>query len=71
MTAEKGNPNADLDQHLKYLKLPFMRQQHQDLAKQAANKHWAHVHYLEKLALDEREYLVAYLDKWNEFARSS
>jgi len=50
VTAEKGNPNADLDQHLKYLKLPFMRQQHQELAKQAANKHWAHVHYLEKLA---------------------
>jgi len=50
VTVEKSNPNSDLDQHLKYLKLPFMRQQHQELAKQAANKHWAHMHYLEKLA---------------------
>lgn len=39
-----------LDQHLKYLKLPFMREQHQDLARQAAKKHWSHVDYFEKLA---------------------
>jgi len=38
-----------LDQHLKYLKLPFMREQHQILAKQAAKNHWSHTDYLEKL----------------------
>jgi len=46
----EATPPAQLDQHLKYLKLPYMRDQHQDLAKQAAKKHWSHVDYLEKLA---------------------
>jgi DNA replication protein DnaC len=39
-----------LDLHLKYLKLPFMREQHHPLAKQAATDGWSHEDYLEKLA---------------------
>jgi len=39
-----------LDAHLKYLKLPFMREHHQPLARQAAQKHWSHADYFEKLA---------------------
>ncbi len=43
-------PTALLEQHLKYLKLPFMREHDQQLADQAARKHWSHVGYFEKLA---------------------
>lgn len=39
-----------LDRHLKYLKLPFMREQHHPLAIQATNGGWSHQDYLEKLA---------------------
>jgi DNA replication protein DnaC len=39
-----------LDRHLKYLKLPFMREQHHCLAEQAAKNGWSHEDYLEKLA---------------------
>ena len=39
-----------LERHLKYLKLPFMREQHHPLAQQAANNGWPHEDYLEKLA---------------------
>jgi DNA replication protein DnaC len=39
-----------LDRHLKYLKLPFMREQHHPMAKQAAKESWSHEDYLEKLA---------------------
>jgi DNA replication protein DnaC len=39
-----------LDRHLKYLKLPFMREQHHPLAEQAAKGGWSHQDYLEKLA---------------------
>lgn len=45
----KNNPHR-LDQNLKYLKLPYMRDQHQELAKQAALKQWSHLDYFEKLA---------------------
>jgi len=49
MTDEKRPPD-NLEQNLKYLKLPFMKDQYQDLAAQASQKHWSHVNYLEKLA---------------------
>ena len=49
MTEDKAFPPSLLDQNLKYLKLPFMREQHQDLAIQASKKHWSHVAYFEKL----------------------
>ena len=42
-----------LDAHLKYLKLPFMREHHQPLASQASQKHWSHADYFEKLAEGE------------------
>jgi DNA replication protein DnaC len=47
---DKKRPPDNLEQNLKYLKLPFMKDQHQDLAVQASQKHWSHVSYLEKLA---------------------
>ena len=39
-----------LDEHLKYLKLPFIREHYQAVAARAAEKQLAHVDYLEKLA---------------------
>jgi DNA replication protein DnaC len=39
-----------IDRHLKYLKRPFMREQHHPLAGQAAKGGWSHQDYLEKLA---------------------
>ena len=39
-----------LTKTLKYLKLPFMLEQHQDLAQEAAKKQWSHLDYLEKLS---------------------
>jgi DNA replication protein DnaC len=42
--------NRRLDEHLKYLKLPFIREHYQPLAAQAAEKQLAHIDYLEKLA---------------------
>jgi DNA replication protein DnaC len=42
--------NRRLDEHLKYLKLPFIREHYQGLALQAAEKQLPHIDYLEKLA---------------------
>ena len=42
--------NRRLDEHLKYLKLPFIREHCQGLAVQATEKQLAHIDYLEKLA---------------------
>jgi DNA replication protein DnaC len=42
--------NRRLDDHLKYLKLPFIREHYQELAVQAAEKQIPHIDYLEKLA---------------------
>jgi len=53
MTENNPVPERRLEQHLKYLKLSFMREHHQDLAKQAARKHWSHIRYLEQLAEQE------------------
>jgi DNA replication protein DnaC len=53
MTDHKDIPPSLLDEHLKFLKLSFMRDQHQDLAAQASKKHWSHLDYLEKLAEGE------------------
>jgi len=53
MTENNPVPERRLEQHLKYLKLSFMREHHQDLAKQAAKKHWSHIRYLEQLAEQE------------------
>jgi DNA replication protein DnaC len=42
--------NRRLDEHLKYLKLPFIREHYQSLATKAAEKQLPHIDYLEKLA---------------------
>ncbi len=42
------DPNL-LTEQLAYLKLPFILQQYEPLAKQAAQAHWGHVDYLAKL----------------------
>lgn len=44
------NDDTALDRHLKYLKLPFMRQHCQSVATRAAQKAWTHIGYLENLA---------------------
>lgn len=48
MTDKENIP--PLTQNLKYLKLFFMLDQHQDLAQQASKKQWSHLDYLEKLS---------------------
>ena len=50
MTDKEYLPDSPLDQNLKYLKLPFIRDQHHSMAKQAAKGNWSHEDYLEKLA---------------------
>lgn len=50
---DKKEPQSPLEQHLKYLKLSFMRERYRDMAAQAAKKDWPHVDYLEKLAHGE------------------
>jgi DNA replication protein DnaC len=43
-------PNTPvLPQHLDYLKLPFIKEHHSALAKQAAERQWTHVDYLGRL----------------------
>jgi len=49
------NENKQLDQHLTYLKLPFIRNHYQNLAAQAAVKNWTHVDFLENLVSGEAE----------------
>jgi DNA replication protein DnaC len=43
------NAAALLDQQLDYLKLPFLKAQHADLARQAAQQSWGHADYLSRL----------------------
>src|SRR6266478_1387357 len=44
----KNNPSL-LKDHLKYLKLKFIHDQHSVLASQAAAEHWDHLEYLRRL----------------------
>lgn len=48
-------PLRELDHHLSYLKLPFMAQHYDELAKQAATQQWSHVDYLTTLAQGEAD----------------
>ena len=49
---DQTHPDANaLRAHLSKLKLPFMLENHQALAKTAADKHWSHVDYLLESAL--------------------
>ena len=43
----------DLTQQLSYLKLPYIRQHHENVAQLAARKQWTHVHYLSELIRQE------------------
>ncbi len=48
------HPNqTNLDELLKYLKLHFIRENYEALAKQAAQKQWSHVNYLTELIMAE------------------
>lgn len=44
-----GPPPTELDQHLSYLKLLFIRENYESIAKQAAQKQWTHIQYLAEL----------------------
>lgn len=44
-----------IDLHLRYLKLPFIRDHYQEMAAQAAKKHWLHVDYLANLVSGEAD----------------
>ena len=46
-----GSLPPELDQNLSYLKLHFIRENYESMAKQAAEKQWNHVHYLSELIL--------------------
>jgi DNA replication protein DnaC len=46
---------SELDQHLSYLKLPFMAQHYNELAQQAATKQWSHLDYLTTLMQGEAD----------------
>jgi DNA replication protein DnaC len=45
----KLDPTLLLQQHLAYLKLPFIHKHHAELAQQSAQHHWDHVEYLRRL----------------------
>ena len=47
--SRKDPDTADLDQNLSYLKLLFIRDHYESLAKQAAQKQWTHIQYLSEL----------------------
>ncbi len=49
-------PLRDIDQHLTYLKLPFIVEHYEELATQAAHKEWAHVEYLARLTQGEADW---------------
>jgi DNA replication protein DnaC len=45
--------SAELQQHLAYLNLPFMREHVEELARQAAEKQWSHMGFLGRLVEGE------------------
>jgi DNA replication protein DnaC len=53
MSKDKNPQETPLEKHLKFLKLPFMREHHQEMAQQATKKHWSHLHFIEELAQQE------------------
>ena len=58
MSASSATPER-VQEHLRYLKLPFIRKHFEPLAKEAAQAHWGHVDYLAGLiegeALDRQQ----------------
>jgi DNA replication protein DnaC len=53
MSETNHNRPQQLAAHLQFLCLPFMLEQHENLARQAATEHWTHLHYLDCLAQGE------------------
>ena len=54
MNTTTTTPSVEpLAEQLAYLKLPFMREQHAALAREAAQAHWDHLAYLARLAAGE------------------
>ncbi len=43
----------DLENHLTYLKLPYIRENYESVAKTAASKKWTHIHFLSELIKQE------------------
>ena len=43
----------DLIKQLVYLRLPYIRENHEAVAQLAARKQWTHIHYLEELVKQE------------------
>lgn len=52
---KKANPH-ELHQTLKYLNLPYMSNNHEELAQQASKKQWSHLDYLDNLAQGEADF---------------
>jgi len=50
---DKKEPQRGIDQNLTYLKLSFMYDHYQQMATEAAKKHYSHVDYLERLVEGE------------------
>jgi len=48
--------NDDFTKHLTYLKLPYIRENHEAIGELAARKQWAHVHYLAELIIEGKSY---------------
>ena len=44
---------TELTEHLMYLKLPYIRENHEEAAKIAAGKEWSHLEYLAELITQE------------------
>ena len=55
MTTIDDPTPKQLDELLNYLKLPYMHQNYESLATQAAQKQWTHVNYLTELATAEAD----------------
>ena len=52
---ESTKPTGDVDQHLAYLKLSFIKEHYAHLANQAAQRELSHVDYLAKLMQGEAD----------------
>lgn len=54
-TSKLEKQQDTLKENLQYLKLPFIDEHHQNLAKMAATKQWTHLDFLEKLIKGETD----------------
>jgi len=45
----------DLENHLSYLKLPYIRENYESVAATAARKKWTHTHFLSELIKQESD----------------